>query len=192
MKTSAGPFNLRVGVLSAMVLATALTRLLPHPPNFTPVTAVGVFAGATFPSGWAAWAVPLLAMLVSDAALELIFGWGFHAMLPIVYAAVACSVAIGRLTGSGPRSILLSLWGATTVFFALTNLGVWWTTEYYGHDFSGLLQCYVAALPFYGNHLMGSAVYGAVLFGCRAALNRRFPQLFAQSSDSALSPAGRS
>ena len=151
-RTDAG-FKNRTLVLCGMVLATALTRLLPHPPNFTPVTAVGIFAGATFASRRAAYAVPLLAMLVSDTALELMFGWGFHAMLPVVYASVACSVLIGRLSGSGAGSFLSSLWLGTTVFFLLTNFWVWWGTDLYTADLIGLVACYAAALPFYGNHL---------------------------------------
>lgn len=61
--------NPRITVLICMVLVAALARLIPHPPNFTPIAAMALFGTAHFKSRWAAFLVPLLAMLVSDVAL---------------------------------------------------------------------------------------------------------------------------
>src|SRR5437660_6450950 len=95
-------------LLTGMVLLVAMTRLLPHPPNFTPLGALALFAGAQFRSRWAAFLVPLAAMLLSDAALEVVTsqewgsGWlahgtGFYRGMWVVYGAIALVTAVGLL-----------------------------------------------------------------------------------------------
>src|SRR5690606_11388371 len=69
-----GPLLAGAAVLSLMIVAAALTRLLPHPPNFSPVEAVALFGGAYFASRAWAIAVPLIAMFLSDLALGLANG----------------------------------------------------------------------------------------------------------------------
>jgi hypothetical protein len=69
----------RIAVLVGMVLLAALARLVPHPPNFTPVGAVALFAAAHFKRTWAAFLVPLLALLLSDLALEVTTSLGLSA-----------------------------------------------------------------------------------------------------------------
>ena len=59
-------WNPRFAALASITLLAALTRLVPHPPNFTPVAAVALFGGAHFAGLLPALAVPLCAMLISD------------------------------------------------------------------------------------------------------------------------------
>jgi hypothetical protein len=68
----------RIAVLVGMVLVAALARLVPHPPNFTPIGAVALFGAAHFKQKWAAFLVPLLALLLSDLALEVTTGLGLY------------------------------------------------------------------------------------------------------------------
>ncbi len=53
----------------------AVSRLQPHPPNFTPIGAIVLFGGAHFASRWEAFLVPLAAMVFSDAIMA---GTGWH------------------------------------------------------------------------------------------------------------------
>src|SRR5438132_8806742 len=96
----------RALVLLGMILLAALARLLPHPPNFTPVGAVALFGAAHLPSRWAAFLAPVAAMFLGDLALEaagglgLLGGWmaggkGFYAGMWVVYLAVALVTALG-------------------------------------------------------------------------------------------------
>src|SRR5262249_32703866 len=89
----------RTAVLIGMVLLAALCRSVPHPPTFTPRGALALCAGAQFRNRWAAFLVPLAAMLLSDAALEVITsqGWGsgwlahgtgFYRGMWVVYGAI--------------------------------------------------------------------------------------------------------
>src|SRR5207244_12303142 len=76
-------------VLFAGILLAAVSRLLPHPPNVTPVAAMALFAGAQFSHLAAACAVPLAAMVLSDMLL------GFHSTMPFVYGSFLLFVLVG-------------------------------------------------------------------------------------------------
>lgn len=160
-----------------MVLAAAALRVLPHPPNVTPIAAMAVFAGARFDRRRWAFAVPLAAMLVSDAALEVLFGWGFHSQMAAVYLSFALITCIGfwlrRRRGIVP--VATAVIASSTLFFATTNFAVWATGGSYPPTAAGLAACYIAAIPFYGLALAGDLVYAAILFGAFAFAQRRFP-----------------
>jgi hypothetical protein len=172
--TPAAPSRQQWIVLSALVLAAALSRLLPHPPNFSPIEATALFAGASLASRWLAMAVPIAAMLVSDAIL------GFHAGMPVVYGSMAAialaahfglrgRVSVGRVAFFGV--------GGALFFFIVTNFAVWLGSGMYRLTWEGLIACYVAAIPFFHNQLAGVAVYSTLLFGAFAMIARRWPDL---------------
>jgi hypothetical protein len=161
-------------VLSALVLAAALTRLLPHPPNFSPIEATALFAGAWLASRWLAMAVPLLAMLVSDAVL------GFHGGMPVVYGsmvAIALAAHFGLRGRVSVGRVALFGVGGALFFFIVTNFAVWLRSGMYPSTWEGLIACYVAAIPFFHNQLAGVAVYSTLLFGAWAMIARRWPDL---------------
>ncbi len=180
----------RTSVLVGMVLLAALSRLLPHPPNFTPVGALALFAGAQFRNRWAAFLAPLAALLLSDTALQLLtgLGWGsgwlahgtgFYPGMWVVYGATAPVTAVGRLLRrhrSAPAVVGGVLTGSV-LFFLVTNFAWWADYDLYPHTAAGLLESYAAALPFYRWSLLGDACYGAVLFGGLARAERRYPSL---------------
>jgi len=176
-------------VLSGMILIAALTRLLPHPPNFSPVEAVALFGGAWFASRAWALAVPLLAMFLSDLALGLAnggiyFEYFVSAHFAAVYLCIALSTVLGfglRGRVTGPRVLGYSLAGSV-LFFLLSNAAVW-ATAVPGHGACslGLLPCYVSGIPFFQGTVLGTLFYSALLFGGFALLRRRLPQLAPQA-----------
>lgn len=171
--------QLRGLVLVSMIAAAALSRLLPHPPNFTAVGAMALFAGAHLTSRWQALAVPLIAMLVSDTVLQLaVPGWGFHTLMPVVYACVAVTAWLGstimRQRVTPTRAGAASLTSAS-IFYLVTNLGMWWSgIGAFPRTLDGLVATYIAGLPYFGNTLAGYAFFGGLLFGGWAMLERRF------------------
>lgn len=188
--SAAGPW-----VLAGMIVVAALSRLLPHPPNFSPMIAIALFGGAYFGSRAWAVAVPLLALLLSDIVLAAMQGsvWFDYLTqldyLPSVaanYASVALSVVLGfSLRGrcSGGRVLGASMAGSL-LFFAISNAAVWLTAfhvPYYPACSTGLLPCYVAALPFLQWTILGTLIYAALLFGGFALLRRQLPGLHART-----------
>jgi len=166
--------------LVAMIVAAASMRIVPHPPNVTPIAAIALFGGAHFDRRWHAFAVTLGAMLLSDAALELMFGWGFHALLPVVYLTFAAVVGLGVWLRPGRRRALPvagAAVAASTLFFLITNFAVGALGTGYPPTAAGLSACYVAALPFYGWTLAGDLMFTAALFGGFALAERHVPAL---------------
>jgi hypothetical protein len=68
-------------VLGLLVLAV-LSRWIPHPPNFSPLIGIALFAGSRFDSKFLALGLPVMALALSD----LFLGW--HSTLPFVYGAL--------------------------------------------------------------------------------------------------------
>jgi len=146
-----------------LIALATLCRLVPHPPNFTPVLAVALFGGAMLPRR-TALAVPLLAMLLSDLAL----GYPFGRINLVVYGCFLAGVGLGRLLGvrsTWRRRIPATLTGSV-IFFAVTNFAVWLDpSSFYERTFDGLVRCYVMALPFFRNSLLGDLFWSVSLFG---------------------------
>ncbi|MBC8479159.1 MAG: hypothetical protein H8D46_01740 [FCB group bacterium] len=161
--------------LIGVILLTALTRFIPHPPNFTPVIAMGLFGGAYFSDKKFALLVPLLAMFLTDLFL------GLHMTMAWVYAALILVVLMGFLLQGRIRfsTILGGSLGGALVFFLLTNLGVWMTGTGYHHPhtFAGLMAVYADGIPFFGNTLAGSLIYATVLFAGFETVQRLVPEL---------------
>lgn len=175
-------------ILGAMILLAALTRVAPHPWNFSPVEAIALFGGAYFASRALAVAVPLVAMFVSDLGLALIHGdtyatYFFGTSFWIVYACIALSCVLGfglRGKVTGARVLGYSLAGSV-LFFLVTNFGAWIGSSMYPQNTAGLAAAYVAGIPFFKWTLFGTLFYGALLFGGFALLRQRLPALHART-----------
>jgi hypothetical protein len=170
----------RFGLITALILGAAAMRIIPHPPNFTPVAALALFGGARFDRKLWAFGVPLAAMLLSDSLLELLTGRGFHSGMYAVYASFAAVVGLGlwlHRHGGAVNTGLAAL-AASGLFFLTTNFAVWLQLPpLYPRTGAGLLACYTAAIPFFGPTLAGDLLYTTVLFGAFALAERRFSVL---------------
>jgi hypothetical protein len=163
----------RFYVLTLMVLAAAAMRLLPHPPNMTPIAALALFGGAQFDDKRLAIVAPLTALFLSDMVL------GFHSTLPIVYLSfvLIAMIGLGLRGHHRPAWIAGAAVASSVLFFALSNLGVWSMGGLYPRTLAGLAECFAAALPFFRNSLIGDLAYSGLLFGLFALLERRFTVL---------------
>lgn len=156
-------------MIYVLTLLIAATRFLPHPPNFACLGALGLFAGCYF-AGRKAFLVPAIALLVSDLVGHFagIPGMGFYnpMVMAATYLGVTLAVPVGRMLNNG------SLWArlpagalvASTLFFVVSNLGVW-LGPWYPTTFAGLATCFTNAIPFYGYTLAGDFAFAAVMFG---------------------------
>lgn len=136
-----------------------LMRVLPHQPNFTPVAAIALFSGTYLPRRYALL-IPLIIMFLSDLFL------GFHPTMVWVYGSLLLSGILGshlRDSVTFSKVVGLSLL-SSVVFFLLTNFGVWISTSMYPKNPLGLLDCYVMAIPFFRNTLLGDLIYCGLLY----------------------------
>jgi hypothetical protein len=159
----------RILVIAGLIAAAALSRLLPHPSNFTPIGAMAIFGGACVGRLGLAMLLPAIAMLVSDAIL------GFSAATPIVYGCFAIDVLIGRWL-RGRRTLVpiaVAVLVGSIQFFAFTNFACW--VDFYPHTLAGLSECYALAIPFFQNTLAGDAFFATVLFGGLAVVEYGCP-----------------
>jgi hypothetical protein len=161
-----------IALLSAVAIAAAL-RLVPHPPNFSPIDAMALFSGAYLGRRALAFAAPLGAMLFSDLIL------GFYSGVWITYIAVAVIVPIGwlALNRRSPLRIGVAAITGSLAFFLISNFGTWALSGMYPHSFAGLGACYVAAIPFFQNTVAGDLFYAVLLFGGFALAEQLAPRL---------------
>jgi hypothetical protein len=152
----------------ALTILSALGRLLPHPPNVTPVGSSSLFAGARV-NGWMAYLLPILVMAITDPLVG-----GYTRTTPVIYLCFLISVWIGRRIAKsdsvlriGTACVLASL-----QFFVLTNFATWAMGTMYAKSAAGLMACYVAALPFYGLTMLGDVFFTAAIFGLNYLLTR--------------------
>lgn len=165
--------NWRPVALSLTVLG-AVVRLLPHPPNFAPVGATSLFAGARLPR-WQAYLIPLALMAVTDPILSPLYGFKpYTKYLLFTYVSFLISVWLGRwLRNTESISRIAAVTVLNSIqFFLITNFGSWLWFQAYPRTAAGLASCYVAAIPFFGWTLASDIFYTAVLFGLYAWLSR--------------------
>ena len=183
--------DIRFGVLSLLVLFAAFSRLIPHPPNFAPIGAMALFGAAYFSKRYLALLIPVLSMWLSDLVINNViyaqYFDGFTFFYQGFYWTYAAFIVIGvigsfMLKKIQLKSVALASLLAAVLFFVISNFGVWASGTMYPKNFSGLLACYTAAIPFFKNTLMGNLVYSGVLFGAFEFAQNRIPILKIQLS----------
>lgn len=148
-----------IASLSIITFAVIL-RLIPHPPNFAPITAMALFGGAYINKKYAL-VVPLIAMIISD------FFLGFHQVIPFVYGSFLLTGIIGLWLKEHKnlKNVILAILSSSLLFFLITNFGVWLIWDFYPKDLSGLIQSYTLAIPFFRNTMLGDLFYTGLFFG---------------------------
>ena len=112
--------------------------------------------------------LPLLALFISDAVIQLLYTQdlfpyaGFYGGQWKNYLILMSATLLGwLLKGRSNASLLMGAVAAPTVFFLISNFSVWMSTTEatYTKDFSGLMTCYIAGLPFYKNALIATLIF---------------------------------
>lgn len=182
----------RTALLSAIISFAGVWRLLvsgAYIPfeNFTPVGAMALFGGCYFANKGKAFLVPLFSLFLSDIIIMQLFypehstallyeGW------PWVYSSFALIVCIGFfIKRVSLGSVFASALLAALLHWVVSDFGIWMggidvsTGLPFTKDFSGLLKCYILALPFLKNMLLGNLVFSALMFGAFELAQRRVP-----------------
>jgi hypothetical protein len=152
---------------------------------------MALFGAAYFSKRYWAFIIPIVSMWLADLVLNNIvysryfdhFIW-FYQGCYWTYGAFILIGLVGFMTLKRIRiqNLILASLLSSIAFFLLSNYGVWASTNMYPKDFSGLITCYVAGLPFFKNTLMGDLVYSGVLFGAFEFAQHRIPSIQLQRS----------
>ena len=155
-----------------VIIAAVLSRFIPHPPNFTPIIAIGLFSGFYFKKDKKlALLIPLFAMIISDIFL------GFYLISLFVYLSLALIVLMGFFISNENKFLTLipSAVGSSLIFFIISNFGVFLIG--YPNNLAGLTACYVAAIPFFQNSLFADILFTGIIFLSYDIVERSLPQL---------------
>lgn len=160
-----------------IILAAAGIRLLPHPANFVPIGALALFGGSYLPKKYAL-TIPFAVMFASDMFL------GIHSTMPYVYGSfiLISLVGISLKNRVNFTNVLLASLSASVFFYLITNLGVFLSTNLYPKTATGLLECFMMAIPFFRNTLLGDLFYNGMFFGSFALVKRFYFKLAYQSN----------
>ena len=180
--------NLRFGILAVIVLTAAMSRLLPHPSNVTPVGAMALFGGAYFMKRWQSLIMPLVAMWLSDLVLNNVIYKAYNPNFTLfteggifIYSSIALMVILGwvLLKKVKPMHVVVASLLGSTLFFLITNFGAWYVDPFniYAETIDGLGLSYLAGLPYFLNTLAGDVLWCTVLFGGFEWAQKRFPAL---------------
>ena len=141
-----------------LILLLSLSRMIPHPHNFTPILAVGVFSGFYFKEFFLGSLIVILSMFIGDLFL------GFHSTMIFTYVSLVAAVSLGLLIKNLKiTSILFTGIASSVIFYLVTNFGAWLTIPMYEKNFAGLIQSYVLAIPFFHNTLLSTLLYLVVI-----------------------------
>lgn len=147
-----------------LLMALALLgRLLPHPPGFSPMIAVALFAGFYLRHRYLPFVLIISSMLLSD----LLLGAYEVGSMMVVYLALLLPVVLGGFLRKGLsiKRLGVATIGGSLLFFIASNFAVWLFNGWYAPTLAGLIECYIAAIPFYQNALAGDLLYTALIFG---------------------------
>ncbi len=158
-------------ITTALILAAVILRIVFNKLqmwNFSPITAMALFAGYTYKDKRFSFLVPIAAMLISDLFI------GIHSGMFVVYSAFCLATCIGILiSGKSVARIISGSLVSSLVFFLFTNLVFWYSPELYPLTIEGQLQSYIAALPFFQSSLLSDMMFTAILFSAYYFLRQR-------------------
>jgi hypothetical protein len=171
--------------IGLMVFITSICRVLPNRPyGFSSQIALALFAGSIFVKNKKlAFLLPLISMFISDILYQIFYYYGYSEMPGfyngqwINYLLISSLTVFGFLISDLKISkVILSFISAPTVYFLLSNALVWIGNGGYHHsrDMVGLFQTLIDGIPFYQNSIIGTIVFGSILFGGYFYLHPRF------------------
>jgi|TARA_B110000263_G_scaffold236940_1_gene236727 hypothetical protein len=145
--------NFQISSIVFLILLAVLSRLIPHPPNFTPIAGIAIFAANKINNKQIAILLPLICLFISDLFI------GFSLISFFVYFSfVVISLSSVYLKINTLHKVFLG----SGLFFVISNFGVWIIE--YPLSLDGFIKCYFLAIPFYLNTLFGDLFYTFSLF----------------------------
>lgn len=179
--------HLHFTIVCVFIFLAAFSRMIPHMHNFSPLGAIALFGAAHFKKSWQIFTIPIAATWLSDLFINNViyaqyypeFTW-FYSGFYWQYAAYILIAGFGLILykkGVSAGKIFGGAIGSGVIFFLISNFGCWIGNTFYPQNFSGLISCMAAGIPFYKGTLLGDLVYSSALFGGFALLQSGVPAL---------------
>ena len=145
-----------------LITLLVFSRLIPHPPNFTPIISIVILSSILFQTFLITSIVFLLSMFVSDLIIGLYPGMIFTYM-SLMIIGILFYYFVNNI--SYKNLVIYSFLGSF-IFYLITNFFVWINSNMYEHSFDGLIQCYILAIPFFSNTIISTTFFSFVTFFC--------------------------
>jgi hypothetical protein len=165
-------------IFIGLILISGMTRLIPHPWNFTPLLAVCIFSGYKIKHNGLAIFLPLISIFIGDLFL------GIYSGMVWVYSGYILIILLSRILSKSKsiNSKIISAIAGSFIFYIISNFGVWYSGAMYQLNFKGLVECYIAGIPFYKNTLIGTIIYSGIFFGISEMVERNLIQIATSKS----------
>jgi len=139
----------------SLILILTFSRLIPHPPNFTPIIAMAIMSGYFFRNIYLSLFVMLFSMLLADVFI------GFYYNMIFVYLTLFLITFIFFNISNkiNSKNLLICSLTGSLVFFIFSNFGVWFLGSLYEKSLTGLVECYILAIPFFLNTLLSTIFF---------------------------------
>ena len=138
------------------IVGLAFIRLIPHPPNLTPILAFAIISPMLIKNRYEGMLIPVSAMFVSDIII------GFHVYQFVTYATILSISFFAPMKKNYLNLSLIAIAGSVW-FFITTNFAVWLIWDNYPKNIEGILTCYTMAIPFFKNTLISTLLFTGLL-----------------------------
>ena len=135
-------------------LVLAVSRFIPHPPNFTNLIALSFYVPLFF--GRKFIPIVLASFFLTDIFI------GFHSTLFFTWGSVIIIGLIPKYFYNSLKIRLIGSFFGALVFYIITNFGVWFLGMY-PYNFTGLVTSYTLAIPFFGYSLISTITYSLLI-----------------------------
>jgi len=154
----------------SLILILVFARLIPHPPNFTPIIAAAILSSYFFKNIYLSLMILLISMLLSDIFI------GFHTNMFFVYAPLFLITFLffNVRMKINSKSLFIFAFLGSLIFYLVSNFGVWLMSGMYEKNISGLMSCYVLAIPFFTNTILSTIIFSYPVLFVYKFINKQF------------------
>ncbi|MGL4630923.1 MAG: DUF6580 family putative transport protein [Leadbetterella sp.] len=156
-----------------IIVVSALTRVLPHEWNFSPILAIFVISAGLFQNNLR-WIFPFAALLISDVFIQIQSGQGFYTGIQYVYISYACASMVSYFLFKNftLKSTILTSLVASTVFYIVSNFALFYPSSSvvdvaagkYPHSFEGIKASYLVSIPYFRNSIVSTTIYSVLFY----------------------------
>jgi hypothetical protein len=141
-------------ISTGIFLILALSRFVPHPPNFTSLIALSFYVPALF--GTRYLPVLIISFIITDLFI------GLHGLALFTWGSVIFIGIFAKFFNKNRLNRMMGALSGAIVFYVVTNFGVW-SLGSYGYTAEGLMMCYTLALPFFGYTLVSTIIFSFII-----------------------------